>query len=465
MSDPIRVCIVLEGSYPYITGGVSAWVQDLIAGLPHIEFVLFSISPEADQELRYTLPPNVVEHKDILITQSGTSKTRPKKLKSLLTEINTAHKRFFNRAPVDLKEMIGMIPEGYFLNRDSVTTDAGWRLISQENRNRNPLYPFSDYYWAWKSAHDMLFTVLGSEPPEADLYHAVSTGYAGIAALCAKIRRGKPLLLTEHGLYHKEREMEIRKSKYIRGYQRDMWISLYNALSKMCYGSADKITALFEENRRKQHELGADPGRTFVIPNGIDIDRFSVERKPKESGFHVCLVGRVVPIKDIKTYIATAKIVLDVLPDVEFYCIGPMDEDPAYYEDCKLLVESMKIQEHFHFTGRQNVVEYYSFLDVLMLTSVREAQPLVILEAYTAGVPVVATKVGNIPEMLDFDERLLAPSKDPERLAAGVIYLHNHPDEVELMRTRNIEKVHNFYDRLDLHRKFNDIYKEMTGKA
>ncbi len=308
----------------------------------------------------------------------------------------------------------------------------------------------------------MLFNVLGAEPPQADIYHAVSTGYAGLAALAAKLRYGKPMLLTEHGLYHKEREMEIRKSKLIRGYQRDMWIDIYNALSRICYRSADTITALFEENRRKQHELGADPKRTFVVPNGIDVARFSIERHPRESGFHVGLVGRVVPIKDIKTFIATAKIVLDALPEAEFHCIGPTDEDPAYFEDCKLLVESMKIADRFHFTGRQNVLDYYSFLDVVLLTSVREAQPLVILEAYCAGIPFVSTKVGNVAELLDFDDRFIAPSKDAEKLAAGVIYLHDHPEEVAEMRVRNRERVLKFYDKSDLHRKFANIFRVMA---
>ena len=57
---------------------------------------------------------------------------------------------------------------------------------------------------------------------------------------------------------------------------------------------------------------------------------------------------------------------------------------------------------------------YYEFLDVLLLTSVREAQPLVILEAYAAGLPVVSTRVGNVPELLDYDERFLASSQDAE---------------------------------------------------
>lgn len=456
---------MLEGSYPYITGGVSAWVQDLIKGLPEVDFVLFSISPEPDQELRYDLPPNVVDHKDIVLTETYESSQRPRRLRDTLETIRESHESMFADMAPDIEKLIQAIPEGYYMHKDAVKSDVGWEMITESNQIKNPLYPFSDYFWAWKSCHEMVFTILGASPPDADIYHAVSTGFAGLAALAAQIRRNKPFLLTEHGLYHKEREMEIRKSKFIRGYQRDMWINIYNELSHICYKNANRITALFEENRRKQIDLGASPHNTYVTPNGIDIKRFTAVAKEKREGFHVGLVGRVVPIKDIKTFISTAKIVLDRVEDAVFHCIGPTDEDPGYYEDCKLLVESLKISDRFHFLGRQNVLEYYSFLDVMVLTSVREAQPLVILEAYAAQVPVVSTTVGNVPEMLDYDDRFLAASKDSEKLAQGILYIHDFPEVMKGIIEKNLEKVINFYDKLDLHKKYLSMYEEMLEES
>lgn len=465
--DRLRVCMLLEGSYPYITGGVSSWVRDLIKGLPDIDFVLFTISPEEDQELRYELPENVVEHKDIIVWKKYPSTRKTVNKERVMAALHRFHHILFRSgsrgtAHADLVEILRDMPEGYFLYEDAVVHDKGWDLITEANDLKNPLYPFSDYYWAWNSAHSMLFTVLGAEPPEADLYHAISTGFAGIAALAAKARREKPFLLTEHGLYHKEREMEIRKAKFVRGYQRDMWINLYTSLSRLCYRNADTVTALFEENRQKQLEIGAREDNTVVIPNGIDIERFTIPRKERE-GFHVGLVGRVVPIKDIKTYIATAKIVASMIPDVTFYCIGPTDEDPAYYEDCKLMVASLKLTETFLFTGRQNVLDYYNFLDVMVLTSIREAQPLVILEAYCADVPVVGTRVGNVAELLNYDDRFIAPLKDADKLAQGILYIYEHPEELRAMKRENKERVLKFYSKRDLIRQYYDLYHQVAA--
>lgn len=458
MTKP-RVCIILEGSYPFITGGVSAWTHDLIVNLPDIDFVLFTISPEADMELRYELPPNVVEHKDIILNKHYTSTSKAPSKKKLTTAIQMLHEIFQADVNSDFRRLVNLLPEGYFLYDDAVKSDAGWNLIVEGNQKNNPTYAFTDYYWAWKSAYDMLFTVLGNSLPEADIYHAISTGFAGIASSTAKIRKNKPLILTEHGLYHKEREMEIRKSTFIKGSQRDMWTNLYNSFSRICYSQADMIISLFEENRRKQHELGANPKITEVIPNGIDLPRFLIKREEKE-GFHIGLVGRVVPIKDIKTYISTAKIVLDRIPESIFYCIGPTDEDPGYFHDCERLVKSLKISDRFIFTGRQNVLEYYKFLNVLVLTSVREAQPLVLLEGYCGGVPAVATEVGNIPEMLDYDDRFLAPSRDSAKLADCIGYIYSHPDEMKKINETNKQKAITYYNKIDLHKRYHKIYTD-----
>jgi glycosyltransferase involved in cell wall biosynthesis len=459
------VCLILEGSYPYITGGVSAWIHQLILYLEDIDFVLYTISPAKDQPVRYDLSQNVVGHSDIVLSEPVRSRRRPANVRALIEEITAIHEPMLQGKVPQLDQILGKIPTGYSVYQDGIKSEAGWNLLAERNRQTNPAYPFADFFWAWKSAHDMMFAVLGNPVPEADLYHPVSTGYAGLAALAAKIRTGKPMILTEHGLYHKEREMEIRKAKFIRGYQRDMWIGIYNNLSRLSYRYADLIIALFEQNRRLQIELGAAGGKTRVIPNGIDVPFFSQVKRQKKVGFHVGLVGRVVPIKDIKTFISMAKIVSEAIPEAVFHCIGPTDEDEGYFEDCKILVNSLKLSECFHFTGRQDVRDYYSFLDVLLLTSVREAQPLVILEAYCAGVPVVATRVGNVGELLDYDERFIASSKDPEALAAGVKYIHDHPEEMEAIVEKNRDRVVRFYDRDKVFHTYGQLYRRYIEAA
>ncbi len=463
MTRRARVCLILEGSYPYITGGVSSWMHELITEIPEVDFVVYSISPKADQKIRYQLPKNVVEHRDLVLSSIRRSRRRSPDKQKLFERIRDFHTNMEAGASADFTSVAELMPAGYYPYRDAFTHDVGWEMIAAGNHRHNPIYPFSDYFWAWKSAHDMLFTIIGTEVPEADIYHAISTGYAGLAGAVAKIRTGKPLVLTEHGLYHKEREMEIRRVRFIRGYQRDMWIKLYDGLSRLAYQQSELVISLFEYNRRLQIELGATEERTRVIANGIDIERFSSVERVHRDGFHVGLVGRVVPIKDIKTFIAMSRIVKERYPDAEFYCIGPTDEDPAYFEACRTMVKSFRLEECFHFTGRVEVTLYYAFLDVLLLTSVREAQPLVILEAYASGIPVVATSVGNVGELLDYDERFISPSKDPQKLATAVAYIREHPNEMDGIVARNRQKTIRFYDRREVFKSYLEIYESLRG--
>jgi polysaccharide biosynthesis protein PelF len=463
MKSRIRVCLILEGTYPFVTGGVSAWVHDLIQGLPDIDFVLYSISPKRNLPVRYDLPKNVRDHKDIVISEHKRSKKLRGNKAKLLSEIDKAHEVFRSGKIPGLEKLFTAMQNGYYLYRDAVTSDTGWRMIVEGNARNNPVYKFSDYFWSWKAAHDMMFTIIGSRPQAADIYHAVSTGYAGLAAIVGKLTTGKAYLLTEHGLYHKEREIEIKRADFVRGYNKDMWVNMYNTLSKLSYSNADMIISLFEFNRRKQIEMGASEKKTFVIPNGIDTIRFGNIKRQTREGYHVGLVGRVVPIKDIKNFILASKIISDLIPDAKFYCIGPTDEDPVYFEECIALLRSVRLEDRFTFTERQDVSLYYSFLNVILLTSVREAQPLVVLEAYCAGLPIVSTKVGNVPELLDYDERFLASPKDPEKLALAVKYIHDNPQDVAKYLAKSKEKVLRFYSRLEVHKRYGEIYSMLSG--
>jgi len=458
MAGGRRVCVISEGSYPYITGGVSSWVHDLIGNLGDYYYAVFSLSPEEGQTPRYTFPANVVEHRDAVISRA------PRGVGGTAAKAAVAFLRFLNSGQGEAVDSFGCLVRALDerpVGMDELLSDQRlWKFVCASHQTLNPLYPFSDFFWAWKAVYSMMLAAITAPPPAADLYQCLSTGFAGLAGLAAKVRTGSPLLLSEHGLYHKEREMEIRKADFVRGYQRDLWIDAYARFARLCYAGADALTSLFETNRREQLALGGRADRALVTPNGIDIQRFSVERQAHE-GFAVGLVGRVVPIKDVKTFIAAARIIADADSRARFYCIGPTDEDQAYYDECVKLRDSLGLADTLEFTGPADVRAWYARLDLLMLTSVREAQPLVILEAYAAGVPVVSTAVGNVPELLDYDSRFLASPRDPEALAAGALYAAAHPRDMAAVIDANKRRVRAHYDKRGLHERYRTIYASL----
>ncbi len=456
------ICIIAEGSYPYTTGGVSAWIQDIISGLTNYNFIIFAISAEED-EPKYKFPSNVIGLVNKLLTKP-VEKPSKKIHETFFPVIESFHndmmqKKDFSR----FAEIFRYIHTHHYDPPSLQRHIQSFKIVTHYNSIRNPLYPFSDYYWAWRASHEYMMKIMTWELPQADLYHTISTGYAGLCAACAKIKYNKPVILTEHGLYNKEREIDIKRATWVKGYQRDMWINIFNDLSTMTYEYSDCIISLFEVNRNIQIAQGAKREKTLVIPNGIEIERYLDLKTETRTEFSVGIVARVVPIKDVKNFIIMAKIVAESIPNTKFYIIGPTDEDESYYEDCIKLVENFKIQDKVIFTGKADVRQYYRFLDVVVLSSIREAQPLVILEAYAAGIPVVSTRVGNVPEMLDYNDILLADPKDSEKLAQGIIYLYNNPDYRQKLVAANKNKVIQFYNKKDLIAAYDNLYAKYIG--
>ncbi len=458
--DKKTICLIAEGSYPYITGGVSSWIQDMISGLENFNFIVLAITADNDNEIKYKFPSNVVFLVNRILTDKVSKKKKIIK-KDYFDLIRKFHNEIMEQRDFSgLHRIVKVMQESKYTYTNILGRLESWDMACEFGSLHNPLYPFSDYYWSWLSSHEYMLKILTWDIPEADLYHTISTGYAGLVAALAKIKYNKPVILTEHGLYNKEREIDIKRAKWVKGYQRDLWINIFNDLSKITYDYADLTISLFEYNRNIQISQGADKGKTAVIPNGLEVERFLDLKKETRTDFSVGFVGRVVPIKDVKAFIIACKIAAENIKNIKFYIIGPQDEDKNYYRECIQLVENFKLEDQMIFTGKVDVREYYSFLDVMVLTSIREAQPLVIIEAYLAGIPVISTRVGNVPEMLDFDENLLADPKDSEKIASGILRIYNDKEYRMKLINKNKEKAIKFYNKKDLIQTYDDLYNK-----
>ena len=159
---------------------------------------------------------------------------------------------------------------------------------------------------------------------------------------------------------------------------------------------------LYRDNQRLQMDLGAKGEKLKVIANGIEVERFNgLPRATCDMRPTMALIGRVVPIKDVKTFISAAADLRGRIPHLRALVLGPTDEDPAYFKECTELACELGLQETLIFTGNVNLVDYLPQIHVVVLTSLSEAQPLVLLEAGAAGIPCVTTDVGSCREILE----------------------------------------------------------------
>jgi glycosyltransferase involved in cell wall biosynthesis len=435
---PADICLVAEGCYPHVAGGVSSWLDWLMRSLPEVRFALVAIvSGSEERTPRYAFPDNLLRLDEIAL-HAGAERAAARSRSALDPDALAAHLSAFlrNGALGDLRPIMSALAGRR--PGDLLSSETGWSILVKAYGELMPYASFAHFYWAWRSLVGGLLAVLAAPLPEARAYHAVSTGYAGLLAARAAIE-GRPALLTEHGIYTNERRIEILMADWIvdtidagltledpRDDLRNLWAMAFESYARACYEACERITTLYRDNQDLQIVLGARRERLQVIPNGIDLARFAQLARPEATARPtMALIGRVVPIKDVKTFIAAASRARAQVPDLLALVLGPEDEDAAYAAQCAALAEELGLEDVLRFLGRVDVRDWLPRIDVVVLTSLSEAQPLSLLEAGAAGIPCVATDVGSCREILEG-----APDEEPRIGPGGFVAPLGAPDEI-----------------------------------
>jgi len=499
-ADDADICLLLEGTFPYVSGGVSSWVNQIIRAFPEIRFAIVFIGSRAEDygTTKYALPDNVVHLEVHYLYDFTTPEKNPKPRhgnSEAFARVDQLHECFRHAEnPGPALEAFrtiasGILPGGALPEGDFLHSKEAWEIVSKRYREQCTDPSFVDYFWTVRIMHAPLWKLarIAHELIPARAYHSVSTGYAGFLGAMLRQIRKRPLILSEHGIYTKERKIDLFKSEWIRdnrnvfqrdptelSYFRQMWIRFFEWMGRFCYEAADPIIALYENNRLRQVADGACPERTFNVPNGISLKRFAPLRalRPATPPRVLCLIGRVVPIKDVKTFIRAMRRVVNQLPDAEGWIAGPEDEDPGYAAECRNLAESLGIADSVKFLGFQKVDELMPKIGLTILSSISEALPLVILEGYAAGVPTVSTDVGSCRQLiegLEPEDRALGPSgavvniADPQALADATIALLGDTAAWRAASRAGIARVERYYTDDLMFAHYRRVYEKALG--
>lgn len=466
----MKVCIVAEGCYPYVVGGVSSWIHSMIRSFPYIEFIVLTVVSDRSKRGRfvYDLPENVsAVHETYLDDFDWTSAVKRKKtLKLNKKQYSALRSIILNREP-EWNVLFELFQKKNF-SVDMLLMGADFLHIVQECYEKNYSHiVFSDFLWTMRSIYLPLFLILTTKLPKADVYHCVATGYAGVLGSMAKYMQGNGLIVSEHGIYTREREEEILKADWVRGVYKNIWIDHFWKMSKLAYDRANRVTALYEHARELQIELGCPAGKIQIIPNGIEIERFEQlpGKKAEDKDYiNIGAVVRVAPIKDIKTMIRAFAFAKKKVPFLKLWIMGPCDEDEEYAEECYELVEALQVKDII-FTGRIDVREYLGRMDLTILTSISEGQPLTVLESYAAHKPVITTDVGNCRELLYGGENdnygtagILTHIMNTEELAEAMVRMAKSQGRREKMAACGYERVVNKYQLYQMQQAYEKLY-------
>jgi polysaccharide biosynthesis protein PelF len=472
----MKICMLVEGSYPHVTGGVSTWVQILLKNLKEHQFIIFSVGAEEKYrgKFKYDFPPNVIGVKEIFLDEMFNSRGRYGKRYRLLPESRSNFKNLITGQKVEWGHIFDAIMQRRIKNEmDFFMSVDFFDLLKEAYEEKYSSIAFTEFFWTVRSMLVPLFFLLKTRLPEADIYHSAATGYAGIlGAMCRHVYR-KPFIVTEHGIYSREREEEIIKSTWAKGYFKDMWIKFFYNICGGVYEYADLVLTLFEKNRQIEIELGCPEEKLQIVPNGIDVKAFEVSdaygQETKGNFINIGTITRVVPIKDIKTMLQSFNLVKKSLPQSKFYIMGPRDEDKQYYEECEKLIKRLKIED-VSFTGKVDIKQYVNRMDIMVLSSISEGQPFAILEGMAAKKPFVATDVGGCMELLygrndSFGKAgIVVPVMDSEKIAKSIIKLAENPDLRARMGQNGYDRVSELYGYEKCVQSYRQIYSKFEIK-
>lgn len=467
----MRICLILEGSYPYTYGGVSSWTQQYIEQMPEHEFVLWLVNASAEQKGRfvYPLPKNVVGVYEISMDDAVRMSGRAGRRYRFTEEERTALRELISCRNPDWPVIFSRIQSGKWKTGDLLMSESFLDIITGLYEEQYPYAAFADTFHMIRSMLLPVFYICGQTVPRADVYHTICTGYAGILGALGHERTGKPLIITEHGIYTREREEEIIRSELVNPAFKRQWIRFFYMLSDAAYKRASAVTNLFHRAGKMQAELGADPAKIRTIPNGIDYRKFSaVPMKAADGYIDAGAVIRLAPIKDVITLIYAFYEASRKMPNLRLHILGGTD-DEEYAQECFDLKESLHL-DRLIFTGRVDSSEYMRRLDFTVLSSLSEGQPLSVLESLAAGRPCVTTDVGCCRELLlgeagdSYGQAgFLVTPMDRQALADALLRMAGDTGRRRRFGQNGRRRVGAFYREEIMMKRYKDLYREVCG--
>ena len=234
-------------------------------------------------------------------------------------------------------------------------------------------------------------------------------------------------------------------------------------LDRLMYRRADAVIVLNNEQVTFLEErLQVPRDRVHLMPNGIDMTRFSPPAPGKRSAMHVVCVASLTPVKDHPTLLKAWALVHSQVPEARLTLVGDGELRSRLEEQAR----GLGLGESVEFAGlRSDVMPYLERAGIFVLSSLREAMPLALLEAMATGMAAIATDVGGIPEMIEdgFNGRLVRPG-DVDTLAHRLIQMLKDPTRQTRLGAAARETVVRRYSLTASIDQLESLYEKLAGR-
>lgn len=421
------ILFATEGTYPYIMGGVSSWSDQLINGLDDFDFRVMTIVGPYPIEPAIDIPEHVVELIPVHFWRPRRGVRKAKK--QTQRDFYEVMQKFLDFAKQDIRlfarSILALAQMGHKYDLWSLfETRHMWEAVRYsltELTNDIPRLGEVSLTINWLRA---ILVPLLFVPPRTDIVHVVTNGLCVIPAYVAARAHKVPLLLTEHGIYLRERYLGFKKEN--DPYNLKVFKArFYKFLTQLMYVYSNRVTSVSNFNRYWQLELGAPEKRVAVIPNGIDPKDFSLPQVTQQDKPTIVWIGRVDPLKDLETLLKAFIIVKSKMSEAQLRLFGPVPKgNEKYHQKLVDIIEEYNLAPNATFEGPiKPAFQAYHAADIVVLSSISEGFPYTIIEAMMCGKPVVSTRAGGVGDAIDPNVGRLVPPQSPKPLAEALLEL------------------------------------------
>ncbi|MFD5639041.1 DUF3492 domain-containing protein [Streptomyces sp. NPDC127077] len=483
----MRIGLLTEGGYPYVSGDAGLWCDRLVRGLGQHEFDLYALSrTERQEDLGWVR----------LLPQVGRVRTAP---------LWTAHddgvvygRRARRRFAETYGELVAAVCGGPRAASPEAPGDPADHADTEADRFANALYGLAELArdegglaGALRSESAVRVLELACRAPgalrtartarvpdlltvaahiertlrplsldwyeddalgSADLCHATAGGAAALPGLLARHFLGVPLLATEYGVHlraHYLAAATLEEGPVVRA----LLAAFHGRLATEVYRAAALITPGNAHARRWQERCGADRAKLRTVHPGMEAARFAdvgegVRGSRSADPGTLVWVGRVEPAKDLISLLHSFAEIRKAEPGTRLRIVGAPAEDPdavTYLTHCKALAAQLfpDEAEGVHAVGDNPVsfeeiggpeipslAEAYACGAVVVLSSVVEGFPVSLVEAMLCGRATVSTDVGAVVEVIG-GTGLVVPPRNPRALAEACVALLRDPERRE----------------------------------
>lgn len=456
MNNKPRILFETEGSYPYHGGGVSTWSHILCTELENeVDFTLLTLTGNPFVESRYRLPKNITDiiHIPLWGAEEPAQYYNPERpfsehIERKARTTDAAVKKLFLPMfrdfvacildPFKPARQFGELIYGfwkYYQHYDYKKTLSSALLWSEFKHQLDQ--HFEDYPGLAEEKPRLFDVTFGMRwfyhfmmplavpIPDVTVTHATLAGFPTISSIVAKYEYGIPIVLTDHGVYIRERLINVGQSSEFPFFSKKLLVDMSTFISRAVYHHADLIAPVTSVNKKWEMKFEGSEERIQPIYNGVDTDVFRPTAKPAKTADTPTVVAaaQVFPLKDIETMIRSCNYVRQQIPQVQYILYGSLEVDPKYVKKCKALVKKLELEDNFTFGGFHNTPSMiFNEGDISILSSISEGFPYTVIESMSCGRPVVSTDVGGIREALEGCGELCKP-RDARALADGVVKL------------------------------------------